>query len=313
MSRTSSRPASASAANAPSTRSARSQSRERVGQFSCGRANPPCFAKKTDSMADSIAAYSNEVFGCTGNCLRACFALSARAMASRRHPPDTGVRRPRAARAPPAMRPLHRPAGRDTPARRRRRARHRDRLGGNAVSPAFAMPCAACRAKASAARCPEALAQFVEVARFGQHHPPFAHRRAGRCPAQHPSQPPLPASRAGRKNPTGARSRAGAGSIPAASKSAALVRHRKPVQEPCQRAFDAVASACGNASANAGEIRRRHEVAAQRFRQGQSAPWPVGDENRRQPRQTAPSKRVEQNAAARTTVMPSSTAPDRKR
>ena len=34
------------------------------------------------SSADSIAAYSSEVFGCTGSCLRACFSLSASAKAS---------------------------------------------------------------------------------------------------------------------------------------------------------------------------------------------------------------------------------------
>ena len=69
----SSRPSAASAANAPSTRSAR-------------RRSPRCRASARGA-ADSIAAYSRPVFGETGNCLRACLSLSASAIASSRRTP----------------------------------------------------------------------------------------------------------------------------------------------------------------------------------------------------------------------------------
>ena len=258
-SRTSSRPSAVSASKAPSTRSARRRSAS--------------FRPSLRGAADSIAAYSSEIFGCTGSCWRACFSLSASAMASSRRTP-CGCRRSATSRCgvhAPATRCRRRPAAPDTPARRRRRAPTCGiGASGNTVSPTCAMPCAAWRGECLRRALAEAGAQPGEVARFGKHRLPLQQAQVG-------AQVRLDARR--HRNPS-------------ADTSTPESFFRNFASAPSMLS----ASGCGEGfREGAGEIRRRHEVAPQRLRQrADQRRRLVLHEARRQPRQPGGIQRIEQ-------------------
>ena len=97
-SRIASSPSAASAKNAPSIKSSRrrSLSFDAIAGRDCEErcaidddaSVAIAFALNSRGARASIAAYSSDVFACTGNCLRACLSFSAKSIRSKRRTPS---------------------------------------------------------------------------------------------------------------------------------------------------------------------------------------------------------------------------------
>ena len=274
----SSRPSATSASNAPSTRSARNCS--------------PMPAWPPRGAADSIAAYSSAVLGCTGNCLRACLRLSASAMSSNRRTPRGWRRRASCAIGMHRQRSRcrrRRPAP-DRPARRRRPAR---------------IPGMALRETRSGPSAPGPR-------RRARRTPPPHARRSGRAARRGRAIRPAPC---GHRDRAGAGWHAGAGSIAPASKSVAdtpapvaLCRKRASVPSIESAAGCGQASAKARAKSGAGTKLRRSALGSERINAvALSATKPGASHD------SCAGSSALSRCSGTATVMPSSTAPGSKR